>query len=417
MSSTFIPADPKVVKESGLFNSIKPQPIYMQFVPGIVKYVVVNEESLGYTSSRDINSIFASSHAKETINWSGAPKTQYFPLFRGMVDVPITGDQVLLCTVGGINYYLGPINTANKPNYNIDHLHVMDTPGAVLSSVQYTSGEKITNRDLIGLSNNFPITPTARLQKIFKNELDNPSQLDQSVPDIHGDMLLEGRHGNSIRIGSRNVDPYIFISNGRNYSQAIESTRDGSLIAMTKQGSLKQHFTNELKKDPEKDVMNDYEFTISSDYLNKDNKFQLGDTFYNYNYDDDQMLITSKRITIDSKRDSLFLSSKQNTVLSSGNDLRLHSTYDIKLNASRILIGGEMAESSLEVEPLVRGKKLKETLLEIINILKSFKQAGCIAGLSGPPAPDTLGSLIDLEVKLNEPDFLSDIAFIESENR
>ena len=32
---------------------------------------------------------------------------------------------------------------------------------------------------------------------------------------IHGDLVFEGRHGNSIRIGSRNIHPYIIISNGR----------------------------------------------------------------------------------------------------------------------------------------------------------------------------------------------------------
>ena len=33
--------------------------------------------------------------------------------------------------------------------------------------------------------------------------------------ETHGDMLFEGRHGNSIRIGSRHINPYIIISNAR----------------------------------------------------------------------------------------------------------------------------------------------------------------------------------------------------------
>ena len=38
-----------------------------------------------------------------------------------MVDVPTKGDPVLLCTMGGINYYLGPLNTAGNPNFNMDN--------------------------------------------------------------------------------------------------------------------------------------------------------------------------------------------------------------------------------------------------------------------------------------------------------
>ena len=37
----------------------------------------------------------------------------------------------------------------------------------------------------------------------------NPKLDSTFFNDTHGDMMLEGRHGNSIRIGSRDVNPYI----------------------------------------------------------------------------------------------------------------------------------------------------------------------------------------------------------------
>ena len=48
---------------------------------------------------------------------------RYYPLFRGIVDVPAKGDPVLLCTIGQIKYYLGPLNIFNNPNWNPDNLH------------------------------------------------------------------------------------------------------------------------------------------------------------------------------------------------------------------------------------------------------------------------------------------------------
>ena len=43
------------------------------------------------------------------------------------------GDQVLLCKFGGFNYYMGPINTANNPNFNPD-FELVDEAGSVAST-------------------------------------------------------------------------------------------------------------------------------------------------------------------------------------------------------------------------------------------------------------------------------------------
>ena len=45
---------------------------------------------------------------------------------------------------------------------------------------------------------------------MYKDDLDFPHG---TVNEIHGDMMFEGRHGNSIRLGSRNQNSLIFISN------------------------------------------------------------------------------------------------------------------------------------------------------------------------------------------------------------
>ena len=79
---------------------------------------------------------------------------------------------------------------------------------------------------------------------------------------IHGDLVLEGRHGNSIRIGSRNIHPYIIISNGRAPNNPVETSLDGTILAILENGSIRDHFN----MDP---ILDDpgikYKFQLSDD--------------------------------------------------------------------------------------------------------------------------------------------------------
>ena len=49
------------------------------------------------------------------------------------------------------------------------------------------------------------------MTKKRKKELDYGNAIFETT----GDTIIEGRHGNSLRIGSRSNNPYVFISNGR----------------------------------------------------------------------------------------------------------------------------------------------------------------------------------------------------------
>ena len=68
-----------------------------------------------------------------------------------------------------------------------------------------------------------------RLQKTYIPKLDDPTQIAKGEDgsygkiDTHGDMLFEGRYGNSLRIGNRFVNPHIFISNARGDTNKVES--------------------------------------------------------------------------------------------------------------------------------------------------------------------------------------------------
>jgi len=125
MSSTFIEIDPTKHSRKGVFKNAQPQLLWLQFVPGVVKSVITSKNSPNFRSTKDINAITAIAHISDNTKWLHATK-RYYPMMRGIVDTPVKGDQVLLCTFGGINYYLGPLNTENKPNFNHDFLFESD---------------------------------------------------------------------------------------------------------------------------------------------------------------------------------------------------------------------------------------------------------------------------------------------------
>ena len=77
-------------------------------------------------------------------------KFRYFPLLRGVVDIPTAGDPVLLCSFGGQNYYLGPLNTDNNANWNKDNLFV---PEPIIDSTTQKTPKTIS--ELRGDSKNF----------------------------------------------------------------------------------------------------------------------------------------------------------------------------------------------------------------------------------------------------------------------
>ena len=108
---------------------------------------------------------------------------------------------------------------------------------------------------------------------------DNSGPFNRSV----GDLMLEGRCGNSIRIGNRAGRPNIFISNGRNPDNRVESLNDGCLITMTSIGALKDHFTY-----PRQNIQQD--FNLPSN-INNDTKRSID---YDNTYNKSQILILSK---------------------------------------------------------------------------------------------------------------------------
>ena len=228
----------------------KKLPVYIQFVPGIVTDIVTGEDSVGGVDLNKIGSIRALPHFsdKGIKKKSAMDETyRYWPLLRGIQEVPTPGDPVLLCTMGGVNYYMGPLNTEGNPNWNNDKFNSNE----IRSGFELATDPKGSNETPL-----FKKELANRLEKRLNSKLDSPTKDGSESPwvsnVIHGDMVFEGRHGNSLRIGSRHKNPYMFISNGRPPSNPVETSLDGTIMAITNYGTIHEHFNLDVIPKPKK---------------------------------------------------------------------------------------------------------------------------------------------------------------------
>ena len=388
MGSVFVkqPGEEKM-KITGFNQKKYSVPFYLQFVPGYVVEVVYDENSLRYNGDNTINTIIALPHISDKVvktRASAGEEYRYYPLFRTMNDVPSKGDPVLLCTIGKIKYYLGPLNTDNNsPTWNNDTNYRKE----IVDDNNNLQEEGTTIRGDNGESLNFNKENLySRLTKTRNEDLDYGKAINEPT----GDTIIEGRHGNSLRIGSRSNNPYLFISNNRDYNNDFESMGDGTLISITSDGTLAQHFG--VLTDSETEKIN-FQFTLASDTFLEPNRFMgalISQVNGNqdaqqliYDYSGDQTLINSDRITLNSKLDDIYLSSIKDIHIGTGRHLTISANKDLVINSQKIILGNPEVEG----EPMILGTTLLELLKETLAVLKSSQ--GICQGAPIPLADET----------------------------
>tara|TARA_Y100001963_G_scaffold130576_1_gene187001 strand:- start:237 stop:1628 length:1392 start_codon:yes stop_codon:yes gene_type:complete len=414
MASILTTKDPSKKSAKKILSQGKPSPQFIQFVPGIVKRVVTNNRSIGHGRQDHINTILAVPHISDRVP-ADNDGIRYFPLLRGMVDVPAAGDPVLLCTFGDKNYYLGPINTKNSPNFNVDEDYI---PFQFEKTLSYSNVPGFENYDTLDftyekeesdISYNFPRTGHKRLTKQFNPVLDAngnvpvsfqiPNPEDVDIYPIHGDMIFEGRHGNSIRIGSRSSKPYMFINNGRpeGVNGQEESLEFGSLISLTSKHSIREWFS------PGKNPMTgkpSFNFSFASDRramiqapILPDgsenlhfNRYKLSDLHTGHLFNDHQIFIASDGISLNARSQPITISSLLDIYMGGGENIVFKAPRSIRLNSKNIILGGDTVKNEKgnliatpTAEPVVLGERLSIVLTELLQLLSAAQvqtQAG-----------------------------------------
>ena len=302
-----------------------------------------------------------------------------YPLDPNTKNYPLVNETVVVIPLANNNfqnnynrltfYYINPINLWNNQQSN-----PIPSPEQDLNPNTQNKGyiqvETTNNPNKPSQGNNTTFTPG----KYFnENIIANPTY------PYEGDYIIDGRFGNSIRLGNTVPNGTTFIFN--NWSSGSQTTLGDPITIITNQKHTQQPSYNSITEDINKDV--------SSIYLTSTQIIPLTPSSENYNsytsaptkiskYSSNQILINSGRLVFNSSEDSILLSSKQSINLNSISSVNVDSKLTV-INSKEIYLGGKEA-----TEPVLKGDTMVFLLEQLCISLENL----CLALTFQASAPN-----------------------------
>lgn len=296
-------------------------------------------------------------------NKSGVAK----PMFPQMSSFPLVNEMVLLFKLPNTNigkntseesyYYLNMVSLWNHPHHNA-------YPNPITTNTLEPSQQRDYTQTTGGAVRRVTDTST----DIELNSPVNPSQatfIERS--NIHpilpfaGDVINQGRWGNSIRFGStaRSMNLNNWSDSGKN-GDPITILRNGQPTDSSPKGWVP--ISEDINKD------------LTSLYLTSTQQIPISLSCENYisyetppedvkSYLSPQAIISSDRVIINAKSDSILLSAQNSISLSTNNSINLN-TNNFIVDANSIKLGSKEAS-----EYLVKGDTLVFQMDQILKVL------------------------------------------------
>ena len=398
-------------------NGITASPV--SFAAGRVKSIVLDETHPQFKELGGFNAIGYIIY-ETTINFSTQTSVAK-PYFGNIKNLPLLEEIVWIIdlpstnlnptpqgdgTIGGITtipsaYYICPTALWNHPHHNAFPLNTIQLPDSQKKDyIQTSTGnvrrvtdqstEIILGKTFIERSNIHPLKP------------------------FEGDIITEGRWGNSIRFGSTVKTKPPVIASLNNWSTG--NSISGDPIVILRNGQGKQNDEGWVP------VVEDINNDESSIYLTSTQKVPLKSSSNNYSsyssnppinpglYEGKQVIINSGRLVFNSTNDHILLSSNKSINLNSQNGLNVDTNTAI-FQTKNIYLGSKSA-----TEPLLLGNKTVALLETLIMNLKAFMQ---VASSQVGVAPTT--ALAALNIAANNMglilnDLETDLESIKSKN-
>jgi hypothetical protein len=277
------------------------------------------------------------------------PNIKNFPLENEIVYIiplPNTDIQENLSNIS--YYYFQPINIWNSNHHNA-------IPDPVYNSSLPSSQQRDYQQTSIGAVRKVTDGGTdIELGKTFREKLDI-----KPLQPFEGDIIYEGRWGQSIRMGSTVNDSKISNTWSKNGNNG-----DPIIIIRNKQ-------YNE-NNDPWIPQVEDINKDISSVYLTSTQNIPINVASKNYKsystppespneFSGEQIVINSGRLLFNSKNDSILFSSNKTINLNSVESVNIDSPKTI-INSNNILMGGKDASESI-----ILGDKFLSDLSKLLS--------------------------------------------------
>ena len=234
----------------------------------------------------------------------------FYPLDSNILQVPVQGEEILGCEFGGKYYYMSKLNKSNTAtndsNFGVSALNVGDP----YEEFEFDYGRYFN--------------PPSRVKKLLMRE---------------GDTIIQGRFGNSIRLGSNQHQSGSFDKRNLTESPNVKIIAGGFTNGPIYNESLVSDISSEIIQEEK-----------SSIYLTTDEYVPYEDvgvtsTFDNTTYSKPQVIIQSDRIVFNSKGDNggIGIYSRDNVEIKSANKVEIDSpTIDIgSVTSGQAVLGNQ----------------------------------------------------------------------------
>ena len=366
-------------RDSRFLSTFTPIPGVLLTPARVVKVILSDEDEnfkrLGeWASIGTIEFEFVSQTSVDKVQLQSA-----LPLYPNLKQFPVENEIVLILPatntgltngdiIGSVGYYyLPPINI-----WTSNHHNAVPDP--------YFSGETVPK----SMQKDYRQTQVGSVRKVtdgsteikfghgFKEKLDI-----QPLQPIAGDLITEGRWGNSIRLSSTND----VMANPWSKTGAI-----GSPITLIRNGQTK---TGAGWKTNFEDVNTDAAsiYLTDTQQINIETNFAT-DSFYGKKapevpnkFSGRQIILASDRLLLNSRKDSILLLSNNSVHLSATN-VNIDTTENTVIASSKVYLG---SAEPLLVQPAMKGRTTEKLLSDILTYLQQLNVALSAANAMGAP--------------------------------
>ena len=287
------------------------------------------------------------------------------PLFPHITKVPLINEIVTLIYQPGKNlkakssddvvYYITGVKVYNHPHHNSIPFREGNLQPSQQKSIEQT---------VLGS----PLVNTPQSTEIYFGETFKERDTINPLLPFEGDVIYEGRWGNSIRFGST-------VQNKSNNWSTTGT--DGDPILILRNGQLVDATTEGWKP-----IVEDINKDISSLYLTSTQKIPIKVSSNNYKsyssftptapdqFSDKQIILSSGRLLFNSNKDHILLSSALTIGFNAIKGFNFDTNANFVVNSPSIQLGGKDA-----VEPLLLGRTTIDLLSGLVTQLSNLCEA------------------------------------------
>ena len=311
-----------------------------------------------------------------------SPNIKHLPVENEIVLLVVSSDSGVLNDVTSYQYYyLSPTNVWASSHHNATPDQIYSNPGVNTLPSSQKQDYPLVGGTLVRRVND-------EGTEIFKTG--DPfveNSYIRTLAPYPGDVLIEGRYGNSLRFSS--TSKFGLKNNWSNYqafNAPITILRNGQKI--------------DFKQDPWVNISEDINTDFSSIYLTSNQQIQLTPSSFSTagykpnqytpksisSYTDPQVILSSNRLVFNSKSDSIILSAAKGILLSTNDSINV-DTKLITIRSQEINLGASDAR-----ERAIKGDTFIKEMSSFLIALKQVQVALSTAANAGGPVQ----SLIDV---------------------